>query len=120
MRQQNSEKDDANVIVLVPRDLILEEAAFNRSDTAKSVRKLWSASRQQDRCDMDRLADELTEDRPQIKANPMLIQAYFEEGRTRGLDDIDPFKKTGEWDMSRAILNYIPLIPIGAALSTWK
>ena len=101
MRLQVSEKDDANAIVLVPRDLILEEAALNRSDTAKSVRKLRSASHQQARRDMDRLADELTEDRPQIKANPMLIQAYFEEGRTRGLDDIDPLKKPGEWDMSR-------------------
>ena len=82
MRQQVSEKDDANAIVLVPRDLILEEAALNRSDTAKSVRKLWSASHQQARRDIDRLADELTEGWPQIKVNPTLIEAYFKEGRT--------------------------------------
>ena len=109
MRQQVGEKDAADAIVLVPRDVVLEEAAFNRSDTAKSMRKLWSASRQQARKDMDRLTDELTEDRPQTKVNPMLIESYFEEGRTRGLDDSDPLKKPGEWCMSRVIINYMPL-----------
>ena len=57
MRQQVGEKDADDAIVLVPRDVVLEEAAFNRSDTAKSMRKLWSASRQQARKDTDRLTE---------------------------------------------------------------